>query len=409
MWLYIHRPFEIWPILADLRVERVYMVFTIACWMFTSKSWTSNRVNAGVLALAVSIFLSTAFSNYTGFATVAIQDWFKILIFYVMLVSSVRDERQLKQIIVAFVVIVAIYELHSLREYFSGRGVYRMGTWRMIGVDSSLGDPNSFAASVNYAIPLLLPAYVLTSRRWQRMALAAMLGLAIACILLTGSRTGFAALSCLAVGVSLSSRHRWKLIPVMIVSPLIIWNTLSPDLKNRYLTLVDPTRGPQNAAVSADSRKEFLKIGIRLWREHPVLGIGPFGFSEASGTGMASHTLYGQTLSELGSFGALALLTLIAGFFQNHVAGRNLLATMIDPIAGRFCYAILLSTLVAVIQLLFLGFGGHNLFRFTWIWYAAFSAIAFRILASTSTARDSLDDPESERRTVPIHAIKSTT
>ncbi len=36
--------------------------------------------------------------------------------------------------------------------------------------------------------------------------------------------------------------------------------------------------------------------------------------------------------------------------------------------------------MAAVLLLLFLGIGGHNLFRFTWLWYAAFSALALRFL-----------------------------
>jgi O-antigen ligase len=380
MWLYIHRPFEIWPILADLRVERVYMVFTIICWMFASKSWTSNRVHLGVAALAVSIFLSTAVSNYTGFETVAIQDWFKILIFYVMLVSSVREEKELKQIIVAFVVIVAIYELHSLREYLSGRGVYRMGTWRMIGVDSSLGDPNSFAASVNYAIPMLLPTYYLANRGWQKLALGGILALAVTCILLTGSRTGFAALLCLVCCVTLASRFRWKVLPPLIIGLAIVWNALPETLQNRYLTLIDPTRGPHNAQTSADSRKEFFKIAVTIWRENPILGVGPFGFPRASGTEMQAHTLYGQALSELGAVGAIAIFTLIGGLFWNFLNGRNHVASMPNAKPGSFCYGVLLATVVAILQLLFLGLGGHNLFRYTWLWYSAFSALALRFL-----------------------------
>ena len=32
MFLFIDRPFEVWPWLGDLHVERVYMLFTLAVW-----------------------------------------------------------------------------------------------------------------------------------------------------------------------------------------------------------------------------------------------------------------------------------------------------------------------------------------------------------------------------------------
>jgi hypothetical protein len=32
MLLFIHRPFEVWPWLGDLHIERIYMLLTIAAW-----------------------------------------------------------------------------------------------------------------------------------------------------------------------------------------------------------------------------------------------------------------------------------------------------------------------------------------------------------------------------------------
>ena len=32
MFLFVHRPFEVWPVLGDLRVERIYMLVMIVAW-----------------------------------------------------------------------------------------------------------------------------------------------------------------------------------------------------------------------------------------------------------------------------------------------------------------------------------------------------------------------------------------
>ena len=45
MWLFIHRPFEIWQWLAVLRIERVYMLVAHAYWAAQPKAWTANRLN----------------------------------------------------------------------------------------------------------------------------------------------------------------------------------------------------------------------------------------------------------------------------------------------------------------------------------------------------------------------------
>ena len=77
MWLFIHRPFEVWPWMAELRIERVYMLITIAYWLTQPKSWASNRINKGVGLLVVSFVLSTIASPYVGFGHTIVQNWFQ--------------------------------------------------------------------------------------------------------------------------------------------------------------------------------------------------------------------------------------------------------------------------------------------------------------------------------------------
>ena len=44
MFLFIHRPFEVWPALGDLRIELCYMLITGGVWLFTpGKRWPANR------------------------------------------------------------------------------------------------------------------------------------------------------------------------------------------------------------------------------------------------------------------------------------------------------------------------------------------------------------------------------
>jgi O-antigen ligase len=380
MWLFIHRPFEIWPWMADLRIERVYMLVTIAYWAMQPKTWTANRLNKAIVFLAGTIIVAAAVSPYEGLDSIAVQNWLKLLVFFVLVMSSVSQPDDLKKLVVGFVVIMGLYELHSLREYFNGRGVYRMGTWRMIGVDSSLSDPNSFAASVIYGLPMLLPVYALATRKWHTFAIGGLAGLGVVCILLTGSRSGFAALAVGSLCFALSTRFRWRILATLIIAAPLIWANLSDNLRERYMTLIDPSRGPANAEESAESRKDFFFKAIDIWKENPIFGVGPRGFAYASGTGMQSHSLYAETMSELGAVGIVAVLFLIVGFFRNYFDARYLVQTSANTPETRFQYMVVAATAITILLLLFLGFAGHNLFRFTWLWYAAFSALALRFL-----------------------------
>lgn len=381
MWLFIHRPFEVWPWLGDLRIERIYMIVTITYWaLFAVKTWTPNRINWGIGLFALSMILSTAFSPYTDFSSTHVQDWFKVAVFYVLVMSSIQKERDLRILIVAFVLIMGLYELHSFVEYLNGHHEYRMGTKRMVGVDTTLGGPNFFGVIINYGIPMLLPVVLMVKKRWQYLVLFALFLLACICIALTSSRTAFVML-CFQLGVlGLLSRHRWKLIFALIILLPIAWHVLPEDRQNRYLTLIDPSRGPANAQDSARGRLSGFLNGIKLWKTSPLFGVGPACHGIAIGHGFRSHNLYGQVLGDYGTLGAIALLCIIVGYFANFFEARRLYWQLWPDPEILFLYRICGVVAFTCILLLICGWGLHNLLLYTWLWYAAFQSLALRFL-----------------------------
>ena len=255
-----------------------------------------------------------------------------------------------------------------------------MGLWRMIGVGEWMSDPNTFAASVSYGIPLLLPVSILVKTKLQRYLLLSCFGLAVLCIILTGSRTGMAGLVILVFFLALLSKKRWKFILLLPVVSVIVWSNIPGDLQLRFLTLFDSSLGPINAQQSAESRGEFFWIAMDVWRANPILGVGPDGFRFASGVGQPSHSLYAQVSSNLGLFGVVVFITILNAFMRNFLIGRKVYLKSSAPEDMKFSYYVLVGVTIAVLQLLFLGLGGHNLFRFTWLWYGAFSALALKFI-----------------------------
>jgi len=368
-------------------------------------------LNCAIGLLATSILASAFFSPYEGIGSIAVQNWLKLVLFYVLLMTSIKNVDELKTLIIAFVVIMGLYELHSLREYFCGRGVYRMGIWRMVGIDSTLSDPNAFSASIVYGLPMLIPASVFVKEYWQKLAVWGLVCLGVVCILLTGSRSGLAGLLVLSFGFTMTTRHRWKILALLTVTSPLIWINISEDLQNRYLSLIDPSLGPANAQGSAESREQFFYMSVDIWKENLLLGLGPGGFANASGTGMQPHSLYAQTLSEFGTFGAIAVCVLVVGFFQNYRVASAIYRDAVPTMEVRFCYLTVCATTSAVLLLLFLGLAGHNLFRYTWIWYAAFSAISLRFLqeeAYLAEDRSSFDSAEAMMESSELDELVAT-
>ncbi len=51
MWLFVHRPFEVWPWLGDLRVEHIYMLGTVFYWALAMYDQYSQLTETGLAAL----------------------------------------------------------------------------------------------------------------------------------------------------------------------------------------------------------------------------------------------------------------------------------------------------------------------------------------------------------------------
>jgi hypothetical protein len=261
--------------------------------------------------------------------------------------------------------------MHSLWEYRNGRHTFRMGIARMIGVDQTLGDPNSFGGSIVYALPLVLAFWRCQPTIRVKAFLLFYVMLSAGCVLLTGSRSSFLGLLVWCLYAVLVSKQRWKVIlPLALAAPLA-WTVLPPSLQTRFETIIDPSVGPANAIESSESRWEGLYTGLELFAKNPLSGIGPGVWRVATGKLLESHNLYGQLLGELGGLGGAAFFLILVGFLMNLRWQRKHNANAIRD-GPCFCYEVTMAIGVAVLLMLFEGNFGHNLFRFNWLWYGGF-------------------------------------
>jgi hypothetical protein len=376
MWLFLHRPFEIWPWMGDLHIERLYMLGTLLAWSFSSeRGWVSNRLSIAFSCLVIALVTSWAASPYPDLAQPVVEEYLKNAVVFVLVMSLVRDERQLRLIIKFFLIAMALYMAHSVKEFFNGRHEYRMGIIRMMGVDDTFSNPNAFAANLLCALPLTFPFWA-EARQWrQKAALAGYTGLTVFCILMTGSRASMVGLLCLGFLKLLTSKNRIKVLLILAVSMPGGWFLLPTKKQERFLTLIDPKYGPENAKESAEFRSHALIDGARLWGESPATGFGPGTFGKAAGHGWQAHNLYAQTIGEVGTLGALALAGIVACFALNAYEVR--IISSAHPLLTK-CFARHVSEAVSliVVLLLVLGCGGHNLYRYNWMWCGAFQAVA---------------------------------
>ena len=382
MFLFIDRPFEVWPWLGDLHIERIYMLLTLAVWaVYPNKRWLPNAQHAAYAAFALAVAICWIGSPWAAQGQNVVEDWFKIVVFYFLLVTTIRDERGLKHIAVGFLAVMSLYLLHSFREYLGGRYTYRMGISRMIGVDTTLGDPNSFGASIVFSLPLVMAFWKAgTGGKYSKPLLISYVGLASLCVLLTGSRSSFVGLLVWFMIVIWGTRYRFLALAAFAVASPLAFIALPDELQTRFETIVNPEVRTKSDEESGQGRLQGFLTGMDLWASNPLTGIGPGAWRPATGSTIESHNLYGQLLGETGTLGGLAFLAMLVCFWRNLRAVKR--ARIANPEQQNdLVYTLPASIGVAVFLLLFMGNFGHNLFRFTWLWYGGFLIVARHCVA----------------------------
>jgi O-antigen ligase len=209
----------------------------------------------------------------------------------------------------------------------------------------------------------------------MRGFLVCYVALSVLCIGLTGSRSAFVGLLLWGSIMLIRSRWRWLLGVAALGCIPLLWGALPDALQNRFETIVNPEVGPANARESAQNRLEGLEIGAKLWTQYPVSGCGPGAWKPATGRKIESHNLYGQMVGETGTLGLFAFMAILLGFWFNFRHVRHLYRE--HPEWGHdFLFHVTGAVGFALFLLLFEGNFGHNLFRYSWLWYGGFLIIA---------------------------------
>jgi O-antigen ligase len=389
MFLYIYRPFEIWPTLGEFRLELLYMIGASVFWLVApNKRFVFNPLTLAVAVMAAAILASSFLSPWSDECLTVVEPWFKFLVFFAMLITVVHDEESLRRLIVAFLAVTALYMVHSAYEFHCGRYVSRMGISRMVGIDGTNGDPNAFAMTVVLSMVFVPVCWRHFTSKASRACLLGYLMLGVYCISMTGSRAAFVALLIFVLFAIWKSPWRARLLAALVPTAPLLFLALPGELQNRFETIINPEVGPKNAQTSAEGRIEGFLTGMRLWQENPLFGVGLGAWKQATGKKLHAHNVYGQVAGETGAAGVLALSLLVITYIVNIRGIRRCGSAALDG-TPDFLQQIASAIGLGLFLLLFGGIFGHNLLRTHWVLYAAFLIIA-RQCAEQRSAEQSI-------------------
>ncbi|MDF1819141.1 MAG: O-antigen ligase family protein [Immundisolibacteraceae bacterium] len=320
LFLEFFRPFDIFTPLKVLHLPFFLAIFLIAASATRSNReiFIKNRISLFLLLFYSFSLLSVVWSELTSKWYICSKGGFLNLIpvfaSTCLFVDTPKKLRLISILIIGAHLFLAIWSL-----IFLGRGP-----------GGFLEDENDLALSLATFLPLVLFfSEIPHLRRSHRWLLILILVTMILAVFNTNSRGGFLALTG-ALGVSfLLTKKKKQYLAVLLTATLFALPVIGPEYIEQIKTIDDTTEG------TANERLWSWKLGIDMYKDHPIAGIGlcnyPFyvGIYEEVGLGgqwgdirrsisyRVAHSVFFSILPELGTIGTFLFLAGIFCFFKN--------------------------------------------------------------------------------------------
>jgi len=199
-----------------------------------------------------------------------------------------------------------------------------------------LQDPNEFALAIGLGLPLALTLWARRRSLVSTLLMAAIVGLGVTCIIFTASRTGQMVIVAVAAAYfAVRFGGKGLVLGALLAAPALILGG----------------RSTGEASASSQERLEAWAVGLRLWRESPLWGVGQGQFGEHHY--LTAHNSFVLAAAEMGTVGLLLFVGLYYLAFKivltgmrryRHVPeatvayqwGRGLLAALCGMVAGTF-------------------------------------------------------------------------
>lgn len=305
-----------------------------------------------VTSLSIPMSLRFYLFHLTGFFLVLVA------------VSAIDTRRQLKTVLVCAAVGLAVAALYGCYQGYVGVEIVASQQDMTINegmpgrVYGFFDNPNNFAEVLVMLMPLV-GALTLNAKSWRgRLAGLVALGLDVAAIGLTYSRSSWLGLV-LAVVVFLVLMD-WRFLPAMVILGLCAIPILPESILNRILTIgnMKDSSARYRLAIWEDTGRLLKDYGLtgtglgndvmgRVFRHYPTLYDGNYPIH--------THNNYLQMWGETGFFGLLAFLGLLLGQIKEGLGAFRR--------ADKELRRVLAAALGAFVGILFIG-----LVEYTWFY-----------------------------------------
>ncbi|MDR3764902.1 MAG: O-antigen ligase family protein [Acidobacteriota bacterium] len=319
-----------YPVLAPLQLGKVSLLMAILGGLMARPRAVAPGNGAMKFFLAflgVVALLSAVSAHYAVVMSGDLWNMAEQLIVAFLVGRIVTSDWRSKRVTFLLVLLMLKVTQHGLRNYAvnHSRASDEMAFVRfgIIGGGHGFYDNSAdlgVAMCVMFGLSVALSMAAMR-RKWKLFFLISA-GAFAALIIVCGSRGAIVGGAAIVLSLFLhSTRKGWAFIVLALFAAGLVF--LMPHASRDRFKSAEDYKNDE----TANHRVELWKAGLQMWRDYPVLGVGPANFaqvraanyrinSDHDAQAYVCHSLYIQVVSELGTLGALAALGILFTYFR---------------------------------------------------------------------------------------------
>lgn len=319
------RPYDFIPALRVLKLTMLIEIVTLVAWLIKLATTKSNiKWSAfswyylgfiGVIGITVIIAVNN-FYAYQAFLNMA-----TLFVMFILAANIVDSSKRLNQIVWLLLIIHLYFALQGIKTFMTG--AHLVGNQYTSGQVGSgyIGDENDFALIINMMIPFAFFG-IFYFKEKVKLVCTGLLLVFVFGVISSFSRGGLIGLACLLLYCILSSKKKLLSFAVVISIFLAMFMFAPSSYWDEAKTIQDIDQG------TADTRIRYWKAGFRMFRDHPIVGVGADNggvhmpmYIQGSGDpntqwGRAFHGTIPQIVAELGTLGSFFYFAMIIIAFK---------------------------------------------------------------------------------------------
>jgi O-antigen ligase len=229
----------------------------------------------------------------------------ELVLMYFAIRLSIRDVTGVRWVAMALVLGATVAATLALARFFTGTGEALQQD--LLGVQTSRiaggpGDPNYLAQFLATNVPLALYLYSATAEFFRKLVWIAAIGILFAGTVVTFSRGGMMALAGgTIVWLLLTRKDRMRRLAILSAIALAVILVMGEQFSTLGNYLGAALAAPTAEGVGSPARVSVYPAAAKMILDHPVLGVGMYGFLYQSENYGGPHNVAHNMLLEVGT------------------------------------------------------------------------------------------------------------